>query len=219
MSDGLHISGVSQWLEYILYSPERSIACNQLVLNTCSKILTENKMCNLDFRFFVNNCRTYFQQTLVNVIHIIYYLLLFCIEIMKNKIPTANLEFTSKHKCTFILFRYNNERATRDGKFWNVHTKIPLIMSKIYICCSPRCIFWKFQGRLDHNHPSRSAPDDWHKNIELRYTLLQIVVICMLQEVILSHSLFNVIDIRIRTKHTIFILLSISNLDNIPKFR
>ena len=80
-------------------------------------------MCNLNFRFFVNNCQTYFQPTFVHAIHIIYYLLLFCIEIMKNKITTAYLEFTSKPKCTFILFRYNNEGAT--GNFEMCIQKYP----------------------------------------------------------------------------------------------
>ena len=59
------------------------------------------------------------------------------------------------HKYTFILIRYNR-RAKRAGKFWNAHTKIPLIMPKILKCCSPICIFWKVYYS---DTPSRSAPE------------------------------------------------------------
>ena len=64
------------------------------------------------------------------------------------------LTVVTEHKSIFILhvFRNNNRRAKRAGKFFNSHTKIPPDNAEILKYCSLRCIFWKFHliNIMDH---------------------------------------------------------------------
>ena len=58
---------------------------------------------------------------------------------------SAKLSNGSDWTCTFILFRYNNRRAKRAGKFFNAHTKmtpdnaenLEMLFSEIYILKIP----------------------------------------------------------------------------------
>ena len=61
---------------------------------------------------FLHRCRKYVQENMQS-----------CRTVVTGHINVLSL-------CC-IIFKYNNSRAKRSGKFWNTHTKIPLIMPKI----------------------------------------------------------------------------------------